>query len=351
LFVLAAFVWWSSGVPGWQDPERLFEERERERQRELMALPVLPVRHHAPIAAADDGDVLVCASVGPAGEVIAVWSAAADLPALTTLQGLSSPRTVTARVTVHAPDIVSVIEITRLGLVNYVQPLPGGNILVVGARSRWHPEGPDRNAVVYEAGGHVLAEEVLGDGIGHVLADSTGHVWVGYYDEGVFGNYGWGHPGPPPVGACGLIRFAPDLSPAWRYPSADNPFQPIDDCYALNVDGTTAWTCYYSAFPIVRIHEGILTGWRNDIAANALAVDGSQVALRHSYYPDRSRLAVGLLQDGHFQVTGEYRLVLPGQADLPEHTQVIGRGPCLHFLTDNDWYQLIISDLPPQPCQ
>jgi len=48
-----------------------------------MARPLLPVRHHATIAAAEAGDVQVCASVGPAGEVIAVWSAAEDLPVLT----------------------------------------------------------------------------------------------------------------------------------------------------------------------------------------------------------------------------------------------------------------------------
>jgi hypothetical protein len=54
-------------------------------------------------------------------------------------------------------------------------------------------------------------------------------------------------------------------------------------------------------------------------------------------------------QDGRFQDTGIYRLVLPDKAALPKHTQVIGRGPCLHFLTGDDWYQLTMSDLPPQP--
>jgi hypothetical protein len=38
-----------------------------------MSLPVLRVRHHGVIGGRD-GDVLVCASVGPAGEVVAVWT-------------------------------------------------------------------------------------------------------------------------------------------------------------------------------------------------------------------------------------------------------------------------------------
>jgi hypothetical protein len=313
-----------------------------------MARPLLPIRHHAPITAPDDGDVRVCASVGPAGEVIAVWSAAEDLPALTTFPDPRPPRAVTAWVSVHAPDTVSVTEITRLGLTNFGQPLPGGNILLAGYSSRRRGMGPDRNAVIYDAGGHARAAEVLGDDIQYVLADSTGHVWVGYSDDGTFRDYGRGHPGPPPAERCVLIRFAPDLTPAWRYPFADHPSGRIHGCATLNVDGAIAWTTFdYDDPSLVRIDQGIPTAWRRDIGATALAVDGSRAALYnpHNY----NRLAVGLLQDGRFQVTGLYRLVLPDQVALPKHTQVIGRGPCLHFLTGDDWYQLTISDLPPQP--
>jgi hypothetical protein len=322
------------------------------------ARPALPVRHHARIEAAREGDVRVCASVGPAGEVVAVWSAAADLPAVTsaTVQpGWASfpdpraARPVTARVTVHAPGTVSVTSLSGLGLAHFtVQPLPGGSILLVGARSRWRSDGPDRNAVIYGADGRVLAEETLGDGIEHVLADGTGHVWVGYFDEGVFGNYGWGGPGdPPPLGACGLTRYSADLQPVWHYPSADSPHGSISDCYALNVDGDTAWTCYYTSFPVVRISDGALTGWRNHITGvRALAVSGSRAALYGGYGPDRDRLAVGRLSGGRFRQAGEYRLVLPGGEALPTGAQVIGRGPGLHVLTDDGWYQLTMSDIP-----
>jgi hypothetical protein len=289
-----------------------------------------------------------------------VWSAAEDLPAVTsstvqpgwaTFPDPRAPRPVTARVTVHAPEPVSVTFITGLGLAHFtVQPLPGDRILLAGARSRWRREDPDRNAIIYDADGHVLAEEVLGDGTEHVLADSTGHVWAGYFDEGVYGNYGWGGAGgPPPLGACGLARFSPELQPDWRYPSADSPFGDISDCYALNVDHATAWTCYYTEFPIVCIRDGIVVGWRNDITgASALAVSGSRVALYGGYGLDRDRLAVGQLRDDHFQLTGEYRLVLPGGAALPAGTRVLGRGPCLHFLTDGNWYQLTMNDVPAQ---
>jgi hypothetical protein len=91
----------------WQKRQR---QRDELRRAEVMTLPILKVRHHAAVAAAQDGDVLVSASVGPKGEVIALWSTAEDLATLastTTQPGWAtfpdprSSRLVTARVTVH----------------------------------------------------------------------------------------------------------------------------------------------------------------------------------------------------------------------------------------------------------
>jgi len=54
----------------WREQQR---RRDRVRGDEVLSLPVLRVRHHGVIGDRD-GDVLVCASVGPAGEVVAVWT-------------------------------------------------------------------------------------------------------------------------------------------------------------------------------------------------------------------------------------------------------------------------------------
>jgi hypothetical protein len=178
----------------WQEDRR---RRDRARHDEVMRLPVLPVRRHRVIDG-QDGDVLVCASVGPAGEVVAVWttpdSAAAVTSATVSAAGASFPdpsaaRPVPAHITVHAPDLVAVTQIQDLALAHItVQPMPEGRFLVAGARCRWRPEGPDRNAMLYGADGQVVSEHVLGDGIGHVLATSAGQVWVGYWTGHVFPN-------------------------------------------------------------------------------------------------------------------------------------------------------------------
>ena len=71
-----------------------------------------------------------------------------------------------------------------------------------------------RNAVLYNSDGQVVSEHVLGDGIAHLLATSTGQVWAGYFDEGIYGNYGWGRAdSQEPVGAYGIVRFSPAWSP------------------------------------------------------------------------------------------------------------------------------------------
>jgi len=183
-----------------------------------------------------------------------------------------------------------------------------------------------------------------------VLATSSGQVWAGYFDEGIYGNYGWGRAdSQEPVGAYGIVRFSPGLDPGWHYPGYNEvgPWGPIDDCYALNVDSTGAWACYYSGFPVVCIRDVTVAGWHNDITgARALAVAGSRVALFGGYGPDYDRLALTELGADRAQPAGEYRIVLSGGEPLPAGTQVIGRGSRLHFLTGTSWYQLDMDEIP-----
>jgi hypothetical protein len=340
----------------WREQQR---HQDRVRRAEVMSLPALRVRQHGVIGGRD-GDVLVCASVGPAGEVAAVWTAPAGLEAVTSATvsaaGACFPdpaaaRPVAARITMHRPELAAVTLIADLGLAHIaVQPMPGGQFLVAGARCRWRRDGPDRNGVLYDTNGQVVCEGVLGDGIRHVLATSSGEVWIGYFDEGIYGNYGWGQADTDePVGAYGIVRFSPGLAPAWHYPryTEVGPWDAINDCYALNVDDTYTWACYDADFPVVRIRDGAVTGWHNEIrGASALAVAGSRVALFGGYGPDHDRLALTELGADRAQPTGEYRVVLPCGEPIPAGTQVIGRGSRLHFLTGSSWYQLDMDDIP-----
>jgi hypothetical protein len=100
--------------------------------------------------------------------------------------------------TVEVPGIPVVIS--------FVQPYPGG-LLLAGARCYWRPEGSEKNARVVDGNGRVERAFTIGDGVQDVRATPEGDLWVSYFDEGVFGNYGWRPPGPEPIGAPGLVGF------------------------------------------------------------------------------------------------------------------------------------------------
>ncbi|WP_061297964.1 hypothetical protein [Herbidospora cretacea] len=148
---------------------------------------------------------------------------------------------------------------------------------------------------------------MLGDGIEHVQTTPSGEIWVGYFDEGIGGNFGWGGPrGPEPIGASGLVRFSAGLERVWTFPE-DPPYGGISDCYALNVAGEDAWACYYMDFPVVRVSGDEVTAWENTVEdARALVV------------ADGRATVVGV----HPALTG---------------ARVTGRGAELHVVAGTEW--------------
>jgi hypothetical protein len=317
--------------------------------------PAVALRLHARLTPVHPGDVLVTVSVGPDNEAIAVWSSPEGRDVLrsrtTRPVGASFPdprpsHPVGVRVVTYAPQARSVVTIAELGLAHcLVQPLPGERLLVVGARCQTRSDGPDRNAVIVDATGTVARQGTLGDGIQHVLTTSSGKIWVGYFDEGVFGNYGWGGDGPQPLGWSGLIRFNGRFEPEWRFPQATAEHG-IDDCYALNVTGEDAWACYYSDFPVIHVSDDRLTTWpTSGAAATAVLIGDDTCVLVGGYRNDRDRLVTGTLDAGRFTKTRQARLAMPAGQPLPDGTLLVGRGRHLHAFTGTDWHRVSLDDI------
>lgn len=277
-------------------------------------------RVHATLAPPSPDDELVTTGIGPTGDLVALWKSAAG-----------------SRITGHG----SVIEVKPEIQHPIVQPLPDGRVLVVGARCKWSPDGVDPNALVFDQAGQVVASAVFGDGIQHVATTPSGQTWVGYFDEGILGNLGWGfEPGPAPIGAHGLVRFDENLDLAWEYPD-DTPFDVIEDCYALNVAGEVVWACYYGDFPVVRIDAGQVAGWTTVEAhgPDALITDGRHCVLvcaGGDYHGEVGELS----SDGEFTVVGETAIALPeGPVSLS------GRGDTLHIVTGRTHYKVDLDQL------
>lgn len=294
-------------------------------------------------------------SVGPAGEAVALWIDGEGQDALfgrtTNVGGASFASTTT-----EAPVLAAVSVETAEWRASYpivglrhafpmVQPLPDDEFLVVAGRCRWRPEpeGPERNATVFGSDGAARRTGCLGDGIAEVFTTPSGAIWAGYFDEGIFGNFGWGgaRGSSRPIGERGIVRFDPaSLAVAWQLPPSS-----IADCYALNVSGEEVWSCYYTDFPIARVADGRLTEWSNDVhGASALLVDGNRVALIGGYGDDRHRIVVGHLVDGRFVVDETTRLTGP-DGGPPPNGRVFGRGPDLHVFADTRWLRLSLDDL------
>lgn len=338
------------------DWQRERQARDVARRREVLQLPTVALSHDRTLEPPGKSDRLVTASVGPDNEVYALWSSpsgAAQLASQTIQTGWATfpdPRTsepVAAVVTANADGPRIVARMSNLELAHpMIQPLPDQRVLLVGPRAAWRPEGPDRNAIVIDSEGRKILETTLGDGIETVQTSLSGEVWVGYFDEGVYGNYGWNGPGPAPIGKAGIARFGADLNLQWEFPShVDNPWGSVDDCYALNVCGDIAWACYYSDFPVVRIDQGRVTGWHNTVrGARALTVDDhDNVRLAGGYGPERDRLTDGRLSDGELSVVRERRLTLPDGNELPLEAAITGRGPELFVTVGNDCYRTTLT--------
>lgn len=298
----------------------------------------------AELVPVDGHDHLVDATPGPDDSMITLWASREGAALLSTWPAYGADTApepgaapaVGATVVIYGPEPVAAIPLAELrSAFPRVQVFPDGEVLVVGSRCRWWETGPEHNAALFGPDGAPIRTGVLGDGIQHVAVSASGDIWVGYFDEGVFGNFGWGQPGPPPIGAPGLVRFDRSLEPAWRL--ADRS---MADCYALNIAGDTAWACYYTDFPVLRVRGGKTTRWDNPEVggAQAMAVAGGRVAFHTGYGRNhRARLELGVLDDDRFRLREVVQVALPGKP-MPFVTAVHGRGDTLHMVVDREWY-------------
>jgi hypothetical protein len=227
--------------------------------------------------------------------------------------------------------------------IHAVQTLPDDEILLVCARSLNQRDGDaDKNGRVYSKQGVFLREMLLGDGIEDVQTTATGMIWTSYFDEGVFGNYGWAEP----LGASGLV--------AWdKYGKILYKFDPpggldtICDCYALNVESDDdVWLYYYTDFPLVHIRAYKSSSfWQVPIrGSHSFAVSGRQVLFRGGYNdPDQYYLyemgpAAALLPIATLEIRDE-------KDQRINATRAVGRGDAFWVLSGQRVYRFAVDDV------
>jgi len=227
-----------------------------------------------------------------------------------------------------------------------VQSFPDGSILIAATRCQRFKDGScERNASAYDSRGNLQRSFVLGDGVEDVQVDRKGKVWVSYFDEGIFGNFGWGR-GAAPLGASGLTCFDENGKSLWQF-QPPSGFDSICDCYALNVAKNSVWVQYYAEFPLVRIDANYqVRGWRSDTGgSHALGIQDRRVLLFGNFSGHPCSCKLLELHKDSAKSVARVRLMLPEHVD-PSAAKVIGRDNEIHVVFGDEWYVFSMWSLP-----
>ena len=227
--------------------------------------------------------------------------------------------------------------------IHYVQKHPDGLFLLTCARSeRRNSDDFDLNGRIYDANGRVWGEILIGDGVEDVQIDDDGNIWIGFFDEGVFGNYGW----DDPIGKHGLISMGISGQITYQYqPSGDLGM--ICDSYAMNVNSSKdVWICYYTDFPLVNLSKDTIRNhWVSPIhGSSAFAIGGGYV-LMEGGYDDRGSYQIFQIKNNH-QVTQGRKVVFYDEDDQPILAKFTSaRSSTITFYSRDKIYSVDIFDI------
>lgn len=295
---------------------------------------------------------LVAFNVGPAGELYFV-SALRDLDYQKEIKGFAtigkvipdSPQQYRIQSLENGQASLDVLVTDEEFNIHDIQPV-GDELLLVCARSRWRSANEfDRNGRVYGQDGIFRREILLGDGIQTIQCTRTGQIWTSYFDEGVFGNYGWRNP----VGASGLVAWNARGEKLLVF-EAPEECGFVADCYAMNVAADEdVWCCYYSDFPLVRVqHRRITSHWSSPVRGSpAFAVGDGYVLFAGSYDESDVLHLVRLGSDRDAELVGKFQMVASDETPV-SFERVVGRGKKLYALAGDKLHVADVDDVVAQ---
>ena len=209
-------------------------------------------------------------------------------------------------------------------------------LLLVCSRSHYKdPEYFEKNGRVYTRTGEFKREILHGDGIQTVQTTSTGIIWTSYFDEGVFGNYGWGKP----VGSSGLVAWDTQGRKLYEFTPSEG-LDSICDCYALNVETEEdVWCYYYTEFPLVRLRRREnLTFWKIPLAgSDAFAVAGEYALFRGGYKDHDIYQLFSIKSDGSAVLNAKIEL-RNQQNEMLVANWVVGRADTIYLANNGSVY-------------
>ncbi|MEM1388111.1 MAG: hypothetical protein AAGG54_10920 [Pseudomonadota bacterium] len=229
---------------------------------------------------------------------------------------------------------------------HHIDRFRDGASLLVGSRSAWRGKDDfDLNGALIERGAGVANRIHLGDGIEGVAIDGADRIWVSYFDEGVFGNYGWTSIGPTGLGAGGLNCFDRAGALLWQHNRALSSNH-IDDCYAMNVSAFGVWIYYYHDFKLAQVRDDFSVQYFETPLAGShgLVTDGARFVFTSQYKEAATALHAAVLHQDGLAIRGTLTLALPEDVDAGE-IRLIARGDILHAFTQTHWIVYALAGL------
>lgn len=143
---------------------------------------------------------------------------------------------------------IETVELKNVPLIpTAVDIFSDGTLLIVQGRCLKDGTYIERNARRYSSSGELIEAFTLGDGINQMQIDETDTIWVSYFDEGIFGNFGW----EQPMGSAGVVSYSMNGQRLWG--ASDYG---IVDCYALNVvSSKEVYFYYYDDYFLVELND------------------------------------------------------------------------------------------------
>jgi hypothetical protein len=225
-----------------------------------------------------------------------------------------------------------------------IELLPSGELVVIGPRANRYRDGTtDLNCLVFSREGHLLRRFTVGDGIKDGFSDNHGRIWIAYFDEGIFGNLGWGdQEGPAPIGESGLNCFDGSGKKLWDFGLAGGE-DLISDCYAMNVAGADTWIYFYAEFPLYRITEEFQAReWKIGLkGCGAFAVSDGNILFSGQYNDGPETVYLAEWGDDTIGRFKKSRLVKPNGRPIDEG-RLICRGPTVNYFDESGWFQYIL---------
>lgn len=215
---------------------------------------------------------------------------------------------------------------------HHIQPIDDGHFLLVCARSYYHDaQNIEENARVYDENGCFIRSFCLGDGIEHVYVTKNQEIWTGYFDEGVFGNYGWNEP----IGRSGLVGW--DALGSKTDSLEEDKEYYIFECLALNGIADGGIWFFFSIDSKIGVRREGLTLYYSpeDIGFRAFAVNGETIVAHRGR---GERTLFELQREGNeYKTVRKIELMKPDGEPVEPHL-VNNRKSKLLFLDGDELY-------------